>query len=38
MQKEVMRFTIEEGNYENDHAYLMMMNNTICKIYIKKIL
>lgn len=34
--KEIMRFTIEEGDYENDSAYLLMLNNTICKVYIKK--
>ncbi len=33
---EVMIFTFQEGVYETEPAYLLMLNQTICKIYYKK--
>ncbi len=34
--KEVLVFTYDEGVYEKEPSYLLLMNEAICKIYPKK--
>ncbi len=34
--KEVLVFTYNEGEYEKEPSYLLLMNKAICKIYPKK--